>query len=179
MFERFIPFVLLGGLLSVSAVLTACGADSKSATTTSTVASTTSTTISAETASVLDGYRQFWDAYRAASDPMNPEDERLTRHATGKELAQVRSAFLARKSAGHVIRGTFELSPRVASIADTRAVVADCYFDHTQLFDLATNAPLEPADTERESIEATLQLIDGIWKVSEINHKGTGCVPGS
>lgn len=101
--------------------------------------STTTTTTTGKpplAEAVVAGYRAFWDAYLAAADPMNPEDPRLVEHATGNELETVQKAFLARRSAGEVIRGTLYFSPRVERINSegTAASVLHCYADHTGIY---------------------------------------------
>src|SRR5207302_6701712 len=112
-----------------------CGSGSRHSSTaaTTTRPSATPTTADAEPAPVA-AYRAFWRSYLAAADPMNPEDERLRQYATGEELQQVDGAFLARKSADQVIRGTLDLDPVLVSTNDGQASVRDCYFDHTRVF---------------------------------------------
>lgn len=173
--KRFVLIALLP-CLAAGMTLSACGGKSKNEvqdTTTST--SVTSTSLPAREAAVIDSYRQFWSAYLAAANPMNPMDPALAQHATGEELIQVRNHFLSRKAVGQDIRGTIDLAPRVATVSDTQATVADCYFDHTQHFSTETNTPVESADTVRQSITATLVYVDGTWKVQSINHEGSGC----
>lgn len=159
--------------------VTACGKnadDGQSTTTTTSIV--TSTTLSPTDAPIVDGYRQFQAAYLAASDPMNPNDPRLAQHATGKELAQLRSTLLAFKSSGKVFRGTLDLAPKVLRSDAAVATIQDCYFDHTRVFDAKTGATSEPEDTQRQLIEASMVFEDGVWKVSAIDHKGEGCVAG-
>jgi hypothetical protein len=126
---------------------------------------------------VIADYEAFWAAYLAAADPMNPEDPRLGAHATGTELRHVGSAFLARKGLGQIIKGTFDFAPLVASVEDDRAVVRDCYFDHTLVYVAATNQPVGQPDTVRQLV--TVRLVfdhpSETWKVSEITHEGSGC----
>ena len=113
----------------------------------------------------------------AAADPMSPEDSQLRQYATGEELQHVGGAFVARKSAGQVIRGTLDLAPTLISIAGDQATVRDCYFDHTRVYNATTNQPDSPEDTVRQLITATLQRdsATGLWKVARIKHEGSGC----
>jgi uncharacterized protein (DUF1330 family) len=168
-------------LLAASASACSSGSDHRAAaTTTSAVPTTTSTTAAAEPAPVV-AYRAFWQSYLAAADPMNPEDERLRQYATGDELRQVGGAFLARKSAGEVIRGALDLAPILVSTTDDEATVRDCYFDHTRVFNVSTNQPETPEDTARQLVTATLQRDagSGQWRVARIKHEGSGCTSAS
>lgn len=169
--RRFILFVLLPCLAGV--MLSACGGKGEDSTTST---STTSTTLPTRDAAIVNSYRQFWATYLAAANPMNPTDPALAQYATGEELTQVRNSFLSRKASGQDIRGTIDLAPHVTASSDAQATVADCYFDHTQHFNTATNAPVDAADTARQSVTATMVNVDGAWKVQSIRHEGTGCV---
>ncbi len=143
------------------------------------VVSTTVTTVKSVEADVIAGYRAFWDAYLAAADPMNPEDPRLVEHATGEELETVQKAFLARRSAGEVIRGTLDLAPRVDKVGAgaTAATVVDCYADHTGLYDAATGAREDSESGVRHLIRVEMTLTDGAWKAASVALQGDGCTP--
>jgi hypothetical protein len=141
--------------------------------------STTTTGKPALAEAVVAGYRAFWDAYLAAADPMNPEDPRLVEHATGNELETVQKAFLARRSAGEVIRGTLDLSPRVETInpEGTVATVIDCYADHTGIYDAASGTRKDKESGVRHLIKVEMTLTAGAWKVSTLTLEGDGCTP--
>src|SRR3954453_11388882 len=142
-------------VLAVAAAACTSGSDHRAgATTTSTVGAPT-TTAEAEPAPVL-AYRSFWQSYLAAADPMNPQDERLRQYATGDELRQVSGAFLARKSAGEVIRGTLDLAPILVSTADDPSSVRDCFFDPARVYNASTNQSETPEDSVRQLVTATL-----------------------
>jgi hypothetical protein len=149
------------------------------------VTSTSETTTSTEkpplAANVEAGYRAFWDAYLAAADPMNPQDPRLVAHATGNELETVQKAFLARKSAGEVIRGTIDSAPRVVSInaEGTSATLRDCYADHAGIYDAVSGARKDQESGVRHLIQVELTQTAGNWKVSSLSIEGDGCTPGS
>lgn len=146
-------------------------------------ASTATTTTTAPTASnpeeaAVTGYRAFWAAYLAAADPMNPEHPGLAEHATGEQLKTVRSGFLAFRSAGHVIRGTFELAPKVVSFDGSSAQIRDCYDDATGVFDSASGARQDVDDPRRHLVTAQVVLVEGSWKVATVTHEGDGCEAG-
>lgn len=168
------------GVLAVL-MATGCGKTPQqdpSSATTATLAGSSTTTLSPDDVAILQGYSDFQAAFLAAADPMNPSDPRLSQHSTGKELGLIQSSFLARKSAGQVIRGTIDLAPHVTSHNGNDATVTDCTFDHSRHYDVNTGQPIDPADTSRQLIEVTMQF-EGSWKVANIDHKGSGCSPAS
>lgn len=166
---------------ALALALAACsGGDGESITTTTTRAqeSTTSTSeASDEEAAVLDAYEAFWDAYLEAADPMDPQHPVLQEHATGEQLQQVTGAFLARLSAGEVIRGEFDLAPVVVELTDSTATVSDCYLDRSGVFDAETGERLDQESGVRHLVTAELRFEDGSWKVASMTREGDGCTP--
>lgn len=126
-------------------------------------------------AEVVAGYRRFWDAYLTAADPMDPTHPSLEAAATGAQLERVQRAFLARQAGGEVIRGSLELAPEVAEVDGTTATVTDCYADDTHIFDAATGEQKDPPDVVNYRVAATLELVDGSWKVADLVQEGEGC----
>jgi hypothetical protein len=176
--------VLVGTATLLTVVFAACSSDDEpsagpsSTTTAASAPTSTATTAPDPQAAAVSAYRAFWASYLAAADPMNPEDPRLADHATGEELKNVRSAFLAFRSAGHVIRGTFELAPQVVSFDGSSAQIRDCYDDATGVFAAATGARQDVDDPRRHQVTAKVVNIDGAWKVTTITNEGLGCQAG-
>lgn len=146
-----------------------------SSTTASTAPAETTTTVAAGSDAVA-AYRAFWEDFLAASDPMDPESPRLAEHATGEQLAAVRSSFLAAKAAGNVIRGTYDLAPRIVSAGADTVVISDCYDDQTGVYSAANGARQEKDDPRRHLVTATVKYVDGVWKVAAVKHEGDGCL---
>lgn len=161
----------------IAFVLTACsnGKAETSPTTTTRAPTTTTSEASATEQAVLRDYRGYWDAYLAASNPMNPENPVLAEHATGPALSTVQKAFLAFKDAGKVIRGTLDLAPRVVSIDGDTAVVRDCYGDGTGVYDAATGAREDTPSGKRHLATAMLHIESGTWKMFRLADEGLGC----
>lgn len=150
--------------------------DQGTSSTTSTPTTGTSATAPDESQAVLTAYRGFWDAYIAASNPMNPEHPALAERAVGEELDTVRRTILARKSAGEVFQGTMELAPKVTSVTGNQAMVRDCHDDNLVVVDAASGAVKEPDDPVRKLVIVTLSRDDaGIWKVAAIKLEAEGC----
>lgn len=132
---------------------------------------------SALEAQVLAAYRDFWDVYIVASDPMNPEHPRLGEVATGEQLKTLGSTLLAAKAGGEVFRGSIDLAPRVVDLEEDRAVVRDCYDDHILAYDAKTGELKDTDNPLRRLVTAELLLESGRWKVASIKHEGDGCAP--
>src|SRR3546814_15787851 len=94
-------------------------------------------------------------------DPLHPV---LQEHATGEQLQQVTGAFLARLSAGEVIRGEFDLAPVVVEFTDSTATVSDCYLDRSGVFDAATGERLAQESGVRHLVPASLRFEAGRWR---------------
>lgn len=175
---------LVGVAILTVTALTACSSDStpeaepSTSTTTTSPATTTTAAVAEPQIEAVAAYRAFWAAYLAAADPMNPDHPGLPETATGEQLKTVRSAFLAFRSAGHVIRGSFELAPKVVSFDGTSAQIRDCYDDGTGVFDEASGARQDVDDPRRHQVTATVVNVEGTWKVAAISHGGDGCLVG-
>ena len=171
---QVVGLVTVVALLALSAACSG-GGHGATATTQPRSESATSSTATAGEQEALDAYRAFWDAYLAAADPMDPLSTRLSDHATGTELETVRTAFIARRSGGEVIRGTVDLAPRVVSIVGDAATVRDCYLDNTGVYDAATGTRKDTATGVRHLITASLVREGTAWKVSDLKREGDGC----
>lgn len=170
------------GLLVATAVLAGCGTDDDGASpdpTTSTPATTTTTTAASGDQEALGAYQAFWDGYLEAADPMDPEHPVLAEVATGEQLRQLRSAFLARLSAGEVIRGDVETAAEVIELAGGAATVRDCYLDRTGVFDAETGTRKDAESGVRHLVTVSLVQEAGTWKVAGITREGEGCTPGA
>lgn len=166
-----------GVAVVAAAVLAGACTDSADTATTTTAVTATSTTVAPDEAAVLAAYRAFWDAYLAAADPMDPSHPALARHAASPELGRLQRAFLARRAAGEVIRGTLDLAPTIVRIDDTTAAVRDCYLDSAGIYDAGTGKRKDTPTGVRHQILVTLTLEHGIWKVRDIDKEADGCVP--
>jgi len=135
----------------------------------------TTTTLS-PSAAIVAAWRHYWDVYVAVASQMKLPDSRLAEVATGDELRQLGSGFLAFESEGEVFRGTIELDSKVVSIDGNTAVLRSCYLSHILGYDAKTNQPKGPEDSSRRLVTVTFSMSDGVWKVAAIRHEGDGCV---
>ena len=169
-------------LLAGATIFAACGGgDGEAApapTSTTTTGPTTTTTTTVEQG-VLAAYEAFWDGYLEAADPMDPEHPVLDEVATGDQLRQLRSAFLARLSAGEVIRGEIETAPEVVEVNGDAAEVRDCYLDRTGVYDAESGERKDTESGRRHLITARLVREAAHWKLTSIAREGDGCTIGA
>jgi hypothetical protein len=63
----------------------------------------------------------------------------------------------------------------VKELVGNAAVVADCGFDRTATVDEKTGQVVQLAPTQRTLINAEVDLMDGVWKVTRFNIVRVGC----
>jgi hypothetical protein len=187
-------------VLTVGAVLvaTACssgsgakpiGAPSPTSTTVSGPSSSTSsvdpptTTIDPTDAAILAAYRGMWTDSDAVAHhfPINVFDPILGDHIAGAELTQIQNFLTSLK-----VQGQYAIGPPidtsraiVKQLVGTAAVVSDCAFDGSVIVSGLTNQVVKPATTQRALVNAKVELIDGVWKVTELNNVSVGCTTAS
>lgn len=163
-------------LIAVAVVLkVATGGDSTTSTTT--LPPSTESTLPAASQKAIADYRAFWDAYLKASNPMRPDSPDLAAHATGEQYRQVVESFSAMKAGNEIIKGDLDLAPKVVEQRDTEATVVDCIDDRTGIYDATSGERKDTDDPRRRQSRATLQLVDGTWKLSHLTSEGFGCTP--
>lgn len=170
------------GLVLAAAALAGCSPDEEATAPVRTTSTTTAPPLTSTTSveeEALHAYQEFWDGYLEAADPMNPEHPVLEQVATGDQLRQLRSAFLARLSAGEVIRGQLETAPVVVEVSDEAATIRDCYLDRTGVFDANTGARKDAETGVRHLVNVRLVQEASTWKVASITREGEGCTPGA
>lgn len=109
---------------------------------------------------------------------MNPEHPLLAEVATGDQLRQLRSAFLARLSAGEVIRGAVDTAPEVIEVNGGSATVRDCYLDRTGIYDAESGQRKDTESGRRHLVTVQFVQEGSQWKVASIKREGDGCTPG-
>jgi hypothetical protein len=67
----------------------------------------------------------------------------------------------------------------VKELDGTLAVVSDCDFDGSITMDGRTKQVVSPAVSQRALVNAKVELIDGVWRVTEFNNVRVGCEAAS
>jgi hypothetical protein len=171
----------LAGAVAIAA--TACGGGGKINTSTPTTTKSTDPTTTvdpaaAQRAAVIDGYQQFWVAYKQALAAANPDDPILAAHLTGAELSHLRVELTGMRDAPtpEVMRVSDDIHPKVVALEATRAVIQDC-FSETDTYFTRDGKPSGTPDSFKVGAEFELLLEGGTWKVSTKTHKDSAC-PG-
>lgn len=122
--------------------------------------------LSADEQAVLDAYRAFWAALDLAqADPPRSQDH-LAPVAVGAQFEQTNSAIKADFLAGEVSEGAPVLNPRVASIVGDTAVIQDCQDTRNAVRKDAETGEVLLIGLAEDSVESTLQRVEGTWKVA-------------
>ena len=132
-------------------------------------------------------YLAFWDAVEAAGNPPDPDHPDLEATAADPQLSQLRNVLSDYRQQGHLRRGDNEHHPELRQLLDDEraAIVDDCSELDPEggLYDAETGERIEgggePGD--RELLEARLELIDGTWKVANVNvvEEDSTCEPSA
>ena len=113
-------------------------------------------------------YVEFQRVVAEAGAASDTEDPRLAQYATGAVLENLRGKLSVRRQSGTRLYGAPVPNVQSVSVSGDRATVRDCLDNSgTGLMDAAGNKLSVGRD--RQETTATLVLVDGAFKVSEIS----------
>jgi hypothetical protein len=172
--------------LVVAAVLllAACnGNGGDAADTTTTTAPDDTTTSAAPTTTSLEDevirdYEAANAALSAAGNPPNPNHPDLLRYWTGDALAFMQSRLTQLQANNVGAENTVETHPVVRSLSGDTAQLDDCFVDHTQLINLATNEPVGDPGTTTQNAEVQMQRGPDVWQIAVQTVRDEPCTPG-
>jgi hypothetical protein len=141
------------------------------------LASCSSSSVANGRQAVLDAYRLSWVDLISAGDPIAPDSPDLKTHRAGQALEVIVAVLRDYGSKGVVYRGNVELHPKIAKFKDHTATVRDCVFDHTEVLDPTTNQIVRAAADHPRWVNATLEVVDGAWKVVNFAPEDKACTP--
>ena len=158
-------------------LLAACSEDSSptvepppsSSTFVTTAASTTPTTAD-RAVEIVARYNRFWAVrFDANQVPPNPDAPALADYATGQQLEQVRAEtrknLQDRVAVRHASTSIRRSSAKVVDLAADEATVQECVVDDDVVYRYSTGEVIN-ADVATHSVEATMQRVDGVWKLA-------------
>lgn len=176
-------------LASALLLLTSCRGDPGDADppTSAGAAASTTTTLSLEQAAVWDGYRAFWQAYRAlgaeerAAEPFTRAtfDTELGPHVTGSAYGLLLESMSQGRLRGQFFRGPMpdhDPRPEITVQGDT-ATVRDCMLDPGEIYDGSRQTTVDPPSATRKLQIASMAFVDGSWRLSEPLEGGEPCAP--
>lgn len=173
-----------GALVMVWAIAPGCSSSDDvipessrpTSTTTSLASTTTSTATGSPTTSGADpkaevttAYLAFWEArFKANEDPVNPDDPALRQYATGSQLENVLAETSKRRADGLAFRKAIPSAARrdvtVVEVNGEVATVQECSVNDGVVYRVS-NGEVVDGDVVTHSVDASLRLIDGQWKV--------------
>lgn len=160
-------------------LLVACKEPSKAAPTTTTISAATtvpSTTTSSSTvavdpkAEITAQYKRYWEArFEANQAPPNPDLPSLAEYATGQQLDRVRAETRDNLDQGLAFRraqtSVARSSVKLLEVGETEATLQECVVDDGVVYRYASGEVVN-ADVSTQSIEATMRMVDGVWKLA-------------
>lgn len=129
---------------------------------------------------IIAAYEHYWSALLVASDPADPDSPELPKVAIAPEVDRARGVLASRRQAGVAVRGSYEHTAKVESVAGQEAHVTDCLTVKTESFDAKTGKSQRKDPSGPFPVSVTLTLQGGVWKVSDIAAGTRACgAPGT
>ena len=126
----------------------------------------------------IDAYLGFQRAFEKASAAGNPDDPDLARYAAGAALTLYTNGLKGNKEQGLLSRGQTIFHPKIASLsppdAPTKASVQDCMDTSKTERYKADGSPFKDSPGGLRLVLASLDRIDGEWKVTGIGIRDVG-----
>ncbi len=115
----------------------------------------------------------MWADMAAAARTADYRSEVLPQHAAGAALSQLVRGLYAYRQQGLVIKGMLVTNPTVSSLTPaanpTQAAVSDCFDDTHWLVYRTSGALKNNVPGGHRHISATVQDVDGVWKVTQLD----------
>jgi hypothetical protein len=131
----------------------------------------------------LAAYRAWWSDYAAAtrSFPVDPSTPRLELHMQTSELTKIQSQLAYMKTRQQYIKGPVVDTTRaeVTALTSNSATITDCYLDLSYLVNGVTGSAENQPDMNRILARASLDLVNGQWKVASFVTVKIGCTSAS
>ena len=126
---------------------------------------------------MLAAYHAFWADVVAASATSDPASPRLAQHATGIELASLRTRLTEDRRAGRVARGAPRLlKTTLAALDGKKATIHDCMDSNHWLFhDAKTGGLRDKPSGKLYAVTAGMVLDHDVWKVATLDIQEAQC----
>ena len=126
---------------------------------------------------MLKAYHAFWADVVAASATSDATSPRLAQHATGVELASLRTRLTDDRRAGRVARGAPRLlRTTLAALDGKKATVRDCMdSSHWLFYDAKTGALRDKPSGKLYAVTAAMVLDHDAWKVATLDIREAQC----
>ena len=126
----------------------------------------------------IDAYIGTQEAYLAATETADPDHPELTVHTAGQALDLMRDLLISIRDKGLRGRGEALFQPEVDTYDDlerpTKITVRDCMdTSSTELYSVS-GEPYEDTPGGFRLVIATVEIVDGRWKVTELGIHGVG-----
>lgn len=120
-------------------------------------------------------YEDYWVQLVDALNPPDPERRALLARVAGRERQAAKQLIALRKSAGELVRGTYEHDLVMGDHDSTHAELTDCLTARTQVFTASTGERIRKDEPGPYPVAVSLELKNGTWKVVEISSSPHAC----
>jgi hypothetical protein len=135
-------------------------------------------TLKASVDAAITAYRGLWAAYIAATRHPDPNDAGIRTYATADALHVFVSGLASMKSQGLAGKGTVDLHPKPVDIepasAPTVVGISDCVNSAGSHLYKVDGSTYHDTKGGNRQVNATVQLRDGVWKVTEFGEQAVG-----
>ncbi|MFF3517388.1 hypothetical protein [Streptomyces sp. NPDC002573] len=141
-----------------------------------TAETTASRTPGTEHAGAVAAYRAMWHDVTVASRTSDASSPLLDDHARGGALELLKYGLQKSKKDGLVSKGAPKADPKVVTAGPTRVVLTDCVDDTGWLLYKRNGELKDDVPGGHMKADATVQLADGVWKVTDLYmHEAGSC----
>ena len=167
--------------VGLTAGLLACGGDDDSDETSSTTTTEDdgATDDGEETTTTLVPEDEVWNAWTtglvAAGNAVDPNDPVIAQHATGRAFDNFVQTKADNQAGHRRTESTVEHNRGRVTVTGDSATVEDCIVDTSYAYSTDTGQALRSPEVTSMDIDATLQRIDGVWKIATINYTPQEC----
>lgn len=128
--------------------------------------STPSPTPTDQRAQVEQAYLHAWDVWADAL--LRLDSSRLPEVLTGNALEKITTQVEQQKRKNEPVRVRVEHNYKITLADVSHASVDDNYINHNVRLDSQTMEPKEKDPNQRVRLTFTMELVGGVWKISEI-----------
>jgi len=167
--------------VGLTAGLLACGGGDGEVTssTTSTEDDSSSTGEDEATTTTLAPEEAVWNTWTAgllaAGNAVDPNDPVLSQYTTGRAYENYVQAKTDNQAGRRRVESTIEHNRKTVTVTGDSATVEDCVVDTSNAYSTDTGQALRSPEVNSADVDATLQRVDGAWKIANISYTPQEC----
>jgi hypothetical protein len=175
---RLVTVALAVGL---TAGLLACGGgdDEETSSTTTTEDDGSATEEDEATTTTLAPEEEVWNTWTAgllaAGNAVDPNDPVIAQYTTGQAFENYVQTKADNQAGRRRVESTIEHNRKTVTVTGDSATVEDCVVDTSNAYSTDTGQVLRSPEANSADVDATLQRVDGVWKIANISYTPQEC----